>query len=593
MTDSLEPWSRVLRDRFVLEREIDRRGPRIAFSARAVEGDRRVVVHAFEAREIEASAIDALQSRLERAAPLRHAHILPIESIGRRDGALYFVTPFVEGVTLATWLEREKVLPFLEAARVLAELAQALAHAHRRGVVHADLSTADVLWSETHVQLCNLGASIGASARCSETDAIGADIRAFGAIAYEVLTGQKPSRANATLGARARAIAPNATGPSAIDASAIDPQAIAASTRIVPVNELRHHIPPGLAYVVMRCLSADGKRAWRSMDDILPLVTHLVTPPPGYAAPQLVNQGAYLCRRPGPLLRESLERFESAIAIDPACARAQAGVAHASCLLALYGYERAPSARARAKRAAERALAIDAKLVDAHLASGFVHFVLERDFDAARRDLDTAIALASGRQTELARAHSMLALLLTFGQPRLDDAIDHARRAVAFDPHSADACSVLARSLAASGRHDESLEYMRCAVELDPSWHHGRELGLCLAFAGRHAESIDALRRATDESDRHPWALSALAGALVTSDARGESESYLRELIDRAQPAADAPFAQPARIAEVAAALGRIDEAASWRERARSELDPALMFSIAPAPSSTNQRLDG
>ena len=549
MSDALEYWRRALRDRFVLEREIERRGARTAFFGRVIAEDRCVLVHAFDTRHLDARQIAALRSGIERASALRHERILPIEENGDCRGAPYFVTPFVEGVTLETWLERERELPFLEAARVLSELALALAHAHRSDVFHGELSTADVLWSETHVKLCNLGAATSPVARRSNADAALADIRAFGTIAYEVLAGRKPLGRSGD-----------------------------AHSRIVPVNELRHHIPPGLAYVVMRCLSSDRARAWRSVDELLPLLANLVTPPQGYVAPQLVNQGHYLCRRPGPRLRESLERFESAVAIDPRCAHAHAGVAHSSCLLAMYGYERAPSATARAKQAVERALAIDASLVDAHIAVGLLRFALERDFGAARESLETAIALAAGRDSDLTRALSTFALFLTLAERGSDDGIDCARRAVAIDPDCAHAHGVLARALAANGRREEALSCALRAVELDSTWDNRRRVGLCLASLDRRVEAIDALRRASDESERHPWTISALACVLASSGARAEAEALLGELIARAQLESEPPFAQPALIAQVAAALGRAHDAAAWIERARREHDPALVL---------------
>ena len=344
--ESLGHWQRALASEFVLEREIERRGARVAFAARSLHDARPLVVNAIDASALDEHELAGLRAGLARAASLRHERILPIETIGEHDGSPWFTTPFVDGVTLATWLEREKQLPFLESARVLSELAQALAHAHAAGATHGDLTTHDVLWSETHAKLCHLGA-----APCS-TDATSADIRAFGAIAYEVLAGEKPN--------------------------------VSDGACITPVNALRHHIPPGLAYVVMRCLTNDRSRAWRSMDDLVPLVANLVTPPRGYEAPHLVNQGCYLLRQSGSFVREALERFEAAAAIDPCSVRAELGIAVATCLLALHGDERTDGAEERARRAAVRALTIDSKLLEVRLATRMVDAVFARDFDAAR-----------------------------------------------------------------------------------------------------------------------------------------------------------------------------------------------------------------
>jgi len=551
--DALERWQRVLATEFVLEREIERRGARIAFAARSRRGGHELVVHVIDTGSIGARGTSAggaslardassVLASLARAARLRHERILPIEATGACDGLPWFASPRVEGVTLATWLERERELPFLESARVLSELAEALAHAHAAGVVHGALTTHDVLWSDTHVKLCHLGAA-PCSRGASETIAL--DIRAFGEIAYELLAGRKP---HASSGAR-----------------------------ITPVNELRHHIPPGLAYVVMRCLTGDRVRAWRSMDDIVPLLAHLVTPPRGYEAPHLVNQGRFLCRRPGPLLRESLERFESAAKIDPRSARAFAGIGEASCLLAIHAFERPESALRRAIDAARQAVAIDAACAEAHIALGLAELVRADGIVAARASFETAVDVAMSDDGLRARALSLLSLALLRTE-RIDDAIEHARRAIESDPQSARSHAVLSRALAAGDRIDEALAAMHRAIELDPSWEHERQLGLLLARANDAAAATDRLRRAVETSQRHPWTISALARTLASSDERVEAESLYRELVQRAQPDAGLPFAQPTVVASVALALGLAHDATDWLARANGEGDAAKWF---------------
>src|SRR5207247_9899529 len=132
----------------------------------------------------------------------------------------------------------------------------------------------------------------------------------------------------------------------------------------------------------------------QSMDEIVRLVSGLVTPAPGYEAPHLVNQGRYLLRRRGDALRKALERFERAIEIDPRSAAAQAGVAEALGLLAVYGFERSEKALVRAIASAESALALDPMLAEAHVASGFVRFALAWDWEAARSSFVRALEIA-------------------------------------------------------------------------------------------------------------------------------------------------------------------------------------------------------
>ncbi len=79
-----------------------------------------------------------------RAAQLDHPSIASVFDSNERDGSLYFVTKYVEGCSLAELL-RSRPVPIHEAMRYLDQVAGALDYAHRRGVIHGDVSPARVL----------------------------------------------------------------------------------------------------------------------------------------------------------------------------------------------------------------------------------------------------------------------------------------------------------------------------------------------------------------------------------------------------------------------------------------------------------------
>ncbi|HZT82500.1 MAG TPA: protein kinase, partial [Gemmataceae bacterium] len=78
------------------------------------------------------------------AAQLAHPGIVPVYEVGHTLRTPYLVSAFVEGQTLAATLARRR-LGFREAAEVLAEVAEALDHAHERGVVHRDLKPSNIM----------------------------------------------------------------------------------------------------------------------------------------------------------------------------------------------------------------------------------------------------------------------------------------------------------------------------------------------------------------------------------------------------------------------------------------------------------------
>src|SRR5687768_9710670 len=66
-------------------------------------------------------------------ANLQHPHILPLHDSGEVEGTLFYVMPFIEGVSLRERLNREKQLPIPDAVRIATEVASALDYAHRQG----------------------------------------------------------------------------------------------------------------------------------------------------------------------------------------------------------------------------------------------------------------------------------------------------------------------------------------------------------------------------------------------------------------------------------------------------------------------------
>jgi serine/threonine-protein kinase len=91
---------------------------------------------------------ERFRREIATAARLQHPLICSVYDSGEDEGQLWFTMPYVRGETLRARLKREKRLPVDEALRITREAAEALAHAHRAGVVHRDVKPENILLTE-------------------------------------------------------------------------------------------------------------------------------------------------------------------------------------------------------------------------------------------------------------------------------------------------------------------------------------------------------------------------------------------------------------------------------------------------------------
>src|SRR5678816_2753748 len=136
----------ALAGEYSLQREIGRGGMGIVYLARDVQLDRDVAIKVLPMHLARLStARERFVQEARTAAGLSHPHIVPIHRVGEADGFVFFVMSYVEGETLGDRLRTQGPLPPADAARVLREVAWALAYAHGRGIVHRDIKPDNIL----------------------------------------------------------------------------------------------------------------------------------------------------------------------------------------------------------------------------------------------------------------------------------------------------------------------------------------------------------------------------------------------------------------------------------------------------------------
>jgi serine/threonine-protein kinase len=264
------------------------------------------------------------------------------------------------------------------------------------------------------------------------------------------------------------------------------------------------------------------------------------------------------------LVSERLVR--AAIARDSAYARPYALLATS---LAWQAYFRQTPARAwlEARDAADRAIALDPHLPDAHEIRGVIANLYEWDFARADEHFRRALEISPGHPG--ARG-SRAWLLMRLG--RADQAIEEARLAVEADPLSAGRHNTLGLMYLYARRLDDAIEAFLTASALAPEYRAPLgNIALAYSLQGRHADAIASARRLHAVASDEQFTLTALARSHAWAGNRTEAESVLAVL--RAQPEVSAY-----RLATVHAALGDQGRALELLERAVAERDDHASF---------------
>jgi serine/threonine-protein kinase len=150
----------ALAGRYRLERQLGAGGMATVWLAEDVRHRRPVALKVLHPELSAVLGPDRFLREIELTAKLQHPHIVPLFDSGTAGELLYYVMPYVEGETLRARLARERELPVADAVRIATEIADALDHAHRHGVVHRDIKPENVLLHDGHVAVADFGVAL-------------------------------------------------------------------------------------------------------------------------------------------------------------------------------------------------------------------------------------------------------------------------------------------------------------------------------------------------------------------------------------------------------------------------------------------------
>ena len=278
-------------------------------------------------------------------------------------------------------------------------------------------------------------------------------------------------------------------------------------------------------------------------------------------------RGRLLLDRPAPdTLDTAMAAFTDAIARDPTCARAWAGVAAVQRLRAELADQDPRRAFALSIAAVDRALAIDPDSAEAHVGRAYYQSLFEWDWQAAEETLRHALALDPG----LAEAHLAMARLLNL-RGRHQDGVVYARRAVALAPVSPWANAHAALFVRNAGYVAESRLLGANALEMAPDFWFAVYVHAYLTMAqGDAARAVQAQERAVSLAGRNSRSLRVLGAFYVHAGRRDEAQRVLRELETREG------YVPPTATALVRMHLGDAQGSLDMLERGYRLRDPGM-----------------
>jgi serine/threonine protein kinase len=555
---------RYLGDYELIE-ELGRGGMGRVYRARQISLNRPVAVKMLLSGLLaDEEAVRRFHSEAENAARLDHPGIVPIFEVGEHEGLHYFSMGYVDGRSLAAMIA-DHPLPPLEAAQIMATVADAVAYAHSQGVIHRDLKPANILLDQGDQPritdfglakrldkdsgLTRSGAAVGTPSYMPPEQASGhskridarSDVYSLGATLYAMLSGRPPFQADN----------PSDT---CLQVLQQDP---------IPLRQLNPKVPRDLETICLKCLEKDPRRRYASAQEFTDELTRYLADRPIHARP----------------IRRS-ERLWRWCKRNPAVAGLLASVflllVAGSLLLmsANISVYFALQAKAREAEAAFARVGEDVALSAANRS------LAEKNFEAAKlagehgqwrlslANLDEAIRI--GHPDPVKVNLERIRILRVMGEhSRWAEEIRHLSKCSFADlaRHQAEFLMCRAALLRFEGKEEEGLRLVESAVGGLPPAEDAYARSL---LAETSPKAVRRLREALKLDFFHHAARVDLVGLLFCLGERAEARS-LAEIAHGVFPD-DPSF--PAWLAIVAAIEGDPDEAKKWCDIGRERLAP-------------------
>ena len=558
--------------------------------------DRPVAIKVLRAELYDTIGLQRFRREIGVTANLVHPGIVALFDSGEADGHVYYVMPLVTGDTLRDRLKREGKIPMREAAAYGADIAEALAYAHGRGVIHRDVKPENIFIVEGRAVLADFGIAraeddilhgqgdtgkgmvVGTATYMSPEQATAdahiderSDLYSLGCVLYELVNGEPPFKGRTGLAILAKHLSEAPRSLISLGAD-VSPEFDKLTLELLAKSSSDRPANAGIVATSLRQIASLAPELTSGPRKALPAAR------PG-ATDALVDKAVtamHLASTGGPNaprhLDEAKTYLDAAFKTESANASVLAALGRWYIVYGMAGHADRDKSIATGRKFLLDALVSDEDLPEVHATLGKLALFVDDDFRSAENAARKAVELDS-RDPESLRFLSVIEKI----NGRLEDSIATATRATSIAPDLPHLWNALGDVLLAAGRNAEAVIALKRAVALQGGYAPALErLETARARLGEMsfaAELRVSRLRISGQADR----AATLEAEITTLGAEAarlrDVQRELDALLDQAK--VSDPFAEyflgrnlGDRIVNAYAELGEWKEAMSWIERA-------------------------
>ncbi|MEG2337711.1 MAG: Stk1 family PASTA domain-containing Ser/Thr kinase [Clostridium sp.] len=258
---------KVLGNRYTLLEKAGDGGMALVYKAKCELLNRNVAVKILRPElTADEDFIKKFKSESQAVASLSHPNIVNVYDIGSEDGVYYIVMEYIDGITLKDYIKKHGRLEYKQALDITKQIARALEHAHKNGIIHRDIKPHNILITDegvvkvadfgiaraaTSATMTNTKTVMGSVHYVSPEQAKGSvidsktDIYSLGIVMYELLTGDVPFNGESPIAVALKHIQEDITKPANIN------------------------IPVGVWDIVAKATTKDPLKRYQSLTEML------------------------------------------------------------------------------------------------------------------------------------------------------------------------------------------------------------------------------------------------------------------------------------------------------------------------------------